>query len=322
MLAKFSTRVATPFFSIISFRRCTMLPVRSLKRPLQFRALFPEVFQHGLYRGQRQRMTHERPREEGDAYFGVRTVAELPHAPVKRVHVLALPCQHANGHAAREHFSVRRQIGANIEKRLAAARVYAKSGYNFIEDQASAGILGDLPQLLQELHRLKVRVAALHRFHHHGGERRCVGSNPFERFGRSVFQNGDICNRLARNSRRGRNGLRNSGPMDSLHQNFIEHSMVVAREKHDLVPAGYRPSHAHRRDHGFGSRVAERRPLVPGEFADHFRHFAREQRLRPGFKSLLKLLRDRLLQKVGTVAEHDRPKTVQDVDVFVPVHVP
>src|ERR1700690_2474393 len=96
------------------------------------------MFQHGFYRGQRERMTHESSREEGDTHFGVRAVAKLPHAPIKCVHVLALPCQHANGHAAREHFSIRRQIGANIEKRLAAARVYAKSSYNFIEDQASA----------------------------------------------------------------------------------------------------------------------------------------------------------------------------------------
>src|SRR6202167_4664692 len=47
-----------------------------------------EMLQHGFYRGERQRMTHESAGKECDADFGEGIIAETPGPAVERVHKL------------------------------------------------------------------------------------------------------------------------------------------------------------------------------------------------------------------------------------------
>src|SRR5579863_3775355 len=102
------------------------------------------MIEHGLYGGQRERVTHERAGKEGHADGWVGVIAELPGAAIERIHELSFAGQDANGHAAGKHLSVSGQVGSNIEKGLAAAGMHAEAGDNFIEDQSRAGVLSDL----------------------------------------------------------------------------------------------------------------------------------------------------------------------------------
>ena len=95
---------------------------------------------------------------------------KLPVAAVEGVHVLALPGQHADGHAASQHFAVGGQVRTNSKQRLAAARMDAEAGDDFVEDQRGAGIFGDRANFVQERDGLQVRMAALHRLDQHRGQ--------------------------------------------------------------------------------------------------------------------------------------------------------
>ena len=98
--------------------------------------------QHGLGGGERQRMAHERAGEEGGGRLGHGVVAVAPGAAVQRIHELRLAGQDADRHAAAHDLAVGREIGADAEHRLHAARMDAEAGDDFVEHQRSAGSVG------------------------------------------------------------------------------------------------------------------------------------------------------------------------------------
>ena len=267
-------------------------------------------------------MAHEGAGEEGDADLGVRVITKLPHPAVERVHVLGPARQDTNGHAAGEDLPVGHQICADVEQRLAAARMYAEAGHDFVEDQAGVGLLRDLADGPEELDRLQIRMTALDRFDHHGRKVSCVLADPLLRLRRPVFEDHDIRGLLAGDPWCDRHGLRFPISLEAFDEHLVEHAVVVTGEEHDFAAARHRPCKPHSGGDRLRTGIAKGRALVPGELANHLRHFTRKQRLWPDLESLAELPFDGLFHEDWTVAEHDGAEAVQKIDVFVAVNVP
>src|SRR5207237_10692983 len=143
---------------------------------------------------------------------------------------------------------------------------------------------------------------------------------PFERFFRAIVEHDHVGDALPRNARCDRGGLQLAGlVLEALDQNFVEHSVIVAGERDDLVSAGNGSRHAHCRKHGFRARIAERHAFVAGHFAERSCHFTGKWRLRAGLKSLMKLSLDRLLDKVRSMTEPDRSETIDESNVLLAI---
>ncbi len=143
-----------------------------VERALQVRSGFAKAFEHGLGRGERERMTDEGPGEERHPYLGERVVPVTPLATIERVHVLAVARHESDGQSAADHFSVRSEVRPDPEQRLGAALVGPESRNNLVEDEGRLRLLGDRAELTQEFHGLEFRTSALHRFDEHRGELR------------------------------------------------------------------------------------------------------------------------------------------------------
>src|SRR5882724_8109374 len=289
---------------------------------LQLRPLRLQVRQHRKTRSHRQRVSHKRSGKEGDANGRIRIVSELPHTSVKRVHVLGFTREDTDRHSARQHFSVRREVCSNAKQFLAAARMHAETGHYFVKNQATAGILRNLPQFFQEAHRLKIWVTTLYRLNHYCCKIIRVLADPFQRIRCPILQDDDVCRLLARNSWRHRNRVRFACFLQSFHEHFVKHAVIVSSKEHDFVPARYGSRNAHRCRHCFRPGVAERRALISGKLANQLRRFTREQSLRPNLKPFMQLLFDCFLNKVRAMSQHDRSEAIQDVDVLVAVYIP
>ena len=127
---------------------------------------------------------------------------------------------------------------------------------------------------------------------------------------------------LARNSWRHRNRVRLACFLQSFHEHFVKHAVIVSSKEHDFVPARYGTRNAHRRRYCFRPGVAERRALAAGKFANQLRRFTREQSLRPNLKSFMQLSLGCFLNKVRAMPQHNRSEAIQNVDVLVAVQIP
>src|SRR3546814_21139230 len=78
-------------------------PVEAL---LHLATLRLDVLEHGLGRGQRQRIADERAGDIGHAYGWLQILPQLPVAPLARIHVFALAPAHAHRLAATTDFPV------------------------------------------------------------------------------------------------------------------------------------------------------------------------------------------------------------------------
>ena len=108
----------------------------------------------------------------------------------------------------------------------------------------------------------------------------------------------------------------------ALDQHFVKHAVVSTGKQHNLIAASNSARHAQRGHYRFRPSVTEAHSLVAGHLAEELRYLARQRRLRADFEALMKLLSNRLLNEVRTMAQHDRAKPVQDVDVLVAIDVP
>src|SRR2546430_3483508 len=165
---------------------------------LQFGPLCFQMLQDREAGSHRQRMPYERSGEERHANGGVRIVSELPHPSIKRVHVLRFTREDTDRHSARQYFSVRHEVRSNAKQFLAATRMHAETGHYFVKNQATAGILRNLPQFFQEAHRLKIWVTTLYRLNHYCCKVIRVLADPFQRVRCPIFQHDDVCRLLAR----------------------------------------------------------------------------------------------------------------------------
>src|SRR5580658_2415038 len=165
-------------------------------------------------------------------------------------------------------------------------------------------------------------MTALHRLNKNCGEIVCIVANPFKRLGSSILEHHNIGSFFAWNAGCGWDRVRNAALLESLHEHFVEHSVVVTGEEHHFVAAGDGAGHAHGCDYRFGTRVAEGGALVTRELANHFRDFASQQSLRADFEAFMKLFFDRPFDEIRAMAEHDWAEAVENVNVLVSVDVP
>src|SRR5262249_36440367 len=73
---------------------------------LETRSALREMLQHRMSGGEHERMPDEGSREEGRRYLGLGIVAEGPMPTVKRIHVLGLAGENADGHATADYLAV------------------------------------------------------------------------------------------------------------------------------------------------------------------------------------------------------------------------
>ena len=93
--------------------------------------------------------------------------------------------------------------------------VRAEPGHDFVEYQRGSRIPRDLPQLVEKLHRLELRPAALHRLHEHGRQLPALRAHDVERGGAAVFQHHDVLDR-AGDDPRGRRHRTKSSPRETV----------------------------------------------------------------------------------------------------------
>src|SRR5690606_20598565 len=94
----------------------------------------------------------------------------LPVAPVERIHVRPLAGDHGERVAAADDLAIAGEVCLHAKVRLRTTRVAAETGDDLVEDVHGAGAVREPPELVQEVTRLEVRAAALHRLDHDGGE--------------------------------------------------------------------------------------------------------------------------------------------------------
>ena len=248
--------------------------------------------QHRLGGGQRQRMAHEGAGEEGRRDLGDGIVAVAPRAAVERVHEARLAGENADRHAAADDLAVGREVGADAEQRLHAAGMDAEAGDDLVEDEGRAAGLGDRAQLLQEVLRPQLGVAALHRLDQHGGDVVAVGLDPVEALRIAVGQDHHVGDRFGRDAGRDRQRARR-GAAAGLDQHLVELAVIVVGEHDDALAAGHGARHAHRRHHRFGAGVAEGDALIAGHLRHQRGDLAGQRALRPDREAFLRAARRR-----------------------------
>ena len=281
--------------------------------------MLDQVVERGVGRGQGQRVTHERAGEVGDAHGRDRGVAELPVAAVERVHPGALAGDDADGLAAAHHLAVRGEIGPHTEMGLRAARVQAEASDDLVEDQRRSRLLGDAPDLVEELAGLEVRAPALHGLHQHGRELTGTRAQHVQGLVGAVVQHQHVLHRSRHDARGRRDRPERLGSPDD---HLIEDAVVSPREDRDGGAAGHGACDAHGAHHRLRAGVAKADSIHAGQLADLLRHLTRQRMLRTELVAALDLLLQRLGDEARRVAEEVRAEPVQRVDVLVAIEVP
>ncbi|CAB3969489.1 hypothetical protein BCO9919_03787 [Burkholderia cenocepacia] len=290
-----------------------------VERGLQRRAFLFDLLQHGQRGRHRERILAEGAAERGAIRGGERVVAVGPHAAVDRIHEAAGAGDHAQRQAAADDLAVRREIGPDAEHRLRAARMDAEAGDHFVEDQGDASLLGDAAQFLQECDGLQRRVAALHRLHHHGGERRRHPANGLERGVAAVVEQDHVLDRAERHA--GGDGFRHAVRVRR-GERAVGMAVIRMREHHDLVAPGHGAREPHRGHDGLGAGVRERHAIEAGHAGKARGDFTDEAGARAQFERALPFPGDLLLDEIRRVAEQMHAEAHREIDVLVAVDVP
>ncbi len=198
----------------------------------------------------------------------------------------------------------------------------AEAGDHLVEDHAGARSSAVMARTsLQELLRLEVGPAALHRLDQHGRQLVGVLADELERFGRAVVQHAHVAEHAAHHAGRGRHAL---GAAAGAHQHLVEGAVVRAAEQHDGAAAGV------------GARDADAPPSRPrsrcctaptrSKPVSSQRQLRRPRR-RAGAAGRSRsrgraACGSRRSRKSGVPAEQVHAEAVERVDVFVAVNVP
>ena len=290
--------------------------------PLERRPFGFDPGQRGSRGRERQGMADEGPGEEGRSDLRERIVAEPPLAAVERIHEALGAGQDADRQPTAHHLAVGHQVGAQAQHRLHAARMHAKTRHHLVEDQGGSRVGRDAPELGDELFGQEGRAPALDRFDYDGREFRGMAADPGEALVRAVGEHDHVGDRRARDAGGGRFGTGRGLPRSGLDQDLVELAMVAAVEDHHRAAARHGPGDAHRRHHGFRASVAEGDALVSRQAADPGCDVPGEDRLGPDGETRPQLLRDRIGDEVGRVAEERLAVAVDQIDIAVAVDVP
>ncbi len=275
--------------------------------------------EHGARRGHRQRVLAEGAAEVGGLGARVGSVAVLPEAAVNAVHEGRAAGNDADGQTAAGDLAVGGEVGCDAEPRLRPAGVDAETRHHFVEDQNDAGLARPRPQLMQEVARLQLRVAALHRLDEDGGEFVGVCAQEFERARAAVFEHQHVLG----DARRDAGSERHREAVAALRagERAVGVAVVGAGEDGDLRAARARAREPERRHHGLGAGVAEGGALHPRQLADERGDLAGERRARPHLDALPELFLDGLGDERRAVAEEVNAEAHRDVNVLVAVDV-
>ena len=161
---------------------------RPLVHPLlKLRPFGQQVAHGGIGGGHCQRVANKGSGKEGQIRFRLRVVAVLPLTAIKGVHKRRLASHNANRHPAANNFAVGHDVGFNPPRLLDAPLVDAEPGDDFIQNESTAAVAGNLAQLAQKFNGAVVRVAALYRLHQHRRQFVGVLTNKIERFGHAII---------------------------------------------------------------------------------------------------------------------------------------
>ncbi|CAM3196892.1 Uncharacterised protein [Burkholderia gladioli] len=284
---------------------------------LQLRAALDQAPQHGMGGGQRQRMLAEGAGEEGGV--GARAGAGRG-AAVDAVHVRRVARDDADRHAAAHRLAIGHQVGAHLEPGLRAAGMEAEAGDHLVEDQGDAQLAGERAQPLQELARLQLGPAALHRLDQHRRQFVRVLADHPQRMLRAVFEHQRLLAAAGLQARRRRHRVGVALGVGG-HQHAVGPAVVRAGELGDLRAAVAGARQAHRQHHRLGAGIAEGHALHAGQLADHPRDLAGQRRLRPQVHAARQLRADRLAHEGRAMAEQRDAEAHRQVDVAVAVQV-
>ena len=288
--------------------------------PEEFRLGFEEP-KHFTSRRHHQRVTHEGSGKEGYRRFGEAFIAIGPLATIKRVHEPRLARDHADGHAAPGDFAIGHQISFDIVVALRAARAEPEAGHHLIENEQGAVAFGDPADLADEIMWAEFGAAALHRLDHHSGQTARVPADVIQRLRCAIGQNHHVLHRVARHTRRDRHAARAVLAVDAAHQNLVEIAVVIAGEKDDLVAPGDRAGQTHGGIDGFGPGADKAGAVIAGDLAEQVRRLHRQQVLRADLEPFVDLVMQGRDHPVRRMAQETRAKTVQDVDIFIAIHI-
>ncbi|NKA55413.1 hypothetical protein GO279_04174 [Ralstonia solanacearum] len=263
-------------------------------------------------------MLAEGARVEGRVRLRVRGVAVAPLAAVHRIEIGGRPGHHPRRHASADDLAVGRHIGLDAVPGLRAARMQAEPHDDFVEDQRDAVLARQLAQRVQELARLPVGAAALHRLHQHRGQLVRVLADACQRFGRAVVEHDGVGGCAGLQAGRHRHGAGAVGD----HQRVVAPAVIRAGEHNDLVAPGHRPGQAQGQHDRLGAGVAERHALQAGQPGDQLRHLAGQAGLGPQLQAGLQLGIERFLHKGRAMAEQVHAEAHGQVNVGVAVRVP
>ena len=264
-------------------------------------------------------MLAEGAAEVGGLGARVGGVAVLPEAAVNAVHEGRAARDDADGQAAAGDLAVGGEVGCDAEPRLRPAGMDAETRHHLVEDQNDAGCLRPRPQLVQELARLQLRVATLHRLDEDGGEFVGVCVQEFECARAAVFEHQHVLGDARRDA--GRERHREAVAALRAGERAVGVAVVGAGEDGDLRPARARAREPQCSHHRLRTGVAEGRSLHPGQLADERGDLSGEGRARPHLDAPLELFLEGCSDERRAVAEEVDAEAHRDVNVLVAVDI-
>ena len=173
----------------------------------------------------------------------------------------------------------------------------------------------------QELARLQIGTAALHRLDQDRGQLAGVRADQVERLGAPVVEDEQVLGNRRRDADHRRD--RRAVPEPRAHgEHAVRVPVVRAGEQRDLAAAGLRAREPQRRHDRLGAGVREGDALHARRRRNQFGHLAGEVRLRAEMEAVGELTLERGHHEGRLVPEEIHAEAHRDVDVLVAVDVP
>ncbi len=143
-----------------------------------------------------------------------------------------------------------------------------------------------------------------------------------ECFVRAVFHYVRVVDSLKRNAGGRRQRPQLAVTVGLMNEYLVEVAVIVTGKDHHLVATCEGARQPHSGLHRFGTGACETGPIHTRKLANHFCDFAYQWCLGADLKPAVQLFFHRFAHVSWRMAEEMRPEAVQQVDVFVAVHIP
>jgi hypothetical protein len=213
-----SVRFEVPV-QIVGETRCSFV-----QRLLQSRTAILEVLQHSARCRHAEMVFIEGAGKKHRVSAGHAGVTVIPLSAVDAIEIAGASGDDADRQTTADNFAVGYQISRDAKPGL-------RPGEDLVEDQRDPCACGNFAQAMEEIARLQIRIAALHRFDEDRGEVAGVCRDDVERAGCAVFEN----HYLIHGPRRDPKAARHRGRTG---ENPIGMTVIGARKERDLCLAG------------------------------------------------------------------------------------